>query len=77
MADNVDNLVLEQLRPIRETLGQMLGEIRGMCSDFDEKIDGSSGKVLANTTVVMALAQYIGTMNERVEHIEAHLGIAT
>lgn len=72
MAEGVDNLVLEQLRLIRETLGQMQGEMRSMRGDIEDL----SGKVLANTTVVMSLAMYIGAMNQRVEHIEDHLGIA-
>ena len=79
MNDNVENLILAQLRDIRAKFDSIDARFDSIDARFEEvkaRIDDLSDKVRANTTVVMSLAMYIGAMNERVEHIESHLGIS-
>ncbi|MES2433879.1 MAG: hypothetical protein V4586_08660 [Pseudomonadota bacterium] len=63
MAPNVENLVLEQLRLIREDLGQVKVKI----DDLTMKTDG-------HTALLIGLGKYIHDIDERVEHIEEKLG---
>ena len=65
MADEPINLVLERLPLIRETLGKMQGDITELRDEM-----------IGQRTVLIGLGTYIGAINERVEHVEAHLGIA-
>jgi archaellum component FlaC len=75
MAENVDNLVLEQLRLIRETLGQMQDEIKDMRRDFNDKIENVTVKVNANTAILIGFGHYIHSIDERVEHLEKIMGV--
>ncbi len=63
----VDNLVLEQLRLIREDLGSLkvdLAEFKAEAhSDF-----------MAQKTMLFGLASVIGQIDERVEHLEQKMG---
>ncbi len=66
MAENVDNLVLEQLKLIREDLKGVHGKI----DDLTVKVDG-------HTAILIGLGKYIHDIDGRVEHIEEKLGIET
>ena len=55
MAENVDDLVLKQLRLIPETLGQIEGRLRSV----DDKIDDLKTGRQRQTGIIMALAGYI------------------
>lgn len=71
MAENVDNLVLEQLRLIRE-------DFRRMDRRFDEleaKVDELGVRAQSTEGVLFGLGGYIRSIDERVEHIERKLGI--
>ncbi len=75
MSENVDNLVLEQLRLIRE-------DIRKVEEQFSHRIDGLETKVDDLTLrsqsiegVLFGLGGYIRSIDQRVEHIEDKLGV--
>ena len=68
MAENVDNLVLEQLRLIRS-------DIQKLDAKLSERVDGLEAKVDGNTGILVALGRYLHDIDNRVEHIEAKLGI--
>ena len=66
MAENVENLVLAQLREIRQRLDSIeegIGELK----------TGQQGQ----TGVIMALAGYIRDIDVRVEHLESKIGGAS
>ena len=74
MMAEVDNLVLEQLRLIRE-------DLRRMDTRFDElemKISAEFGDVRADvhgqTMMIFGLSTVIGQIDKRVEHLEQKMG---
>jgi hypothetical protein len=64
MAEEPDNIVLKLLREIRDRLDVVEGKI----DDLAVKSDGHTG-------LLVGLGKYIHDIDERVEHIEAKLGI--
>jgi len=67
MAENVDNLVLEQFCLIRSDLARIE-------SRFDEKIDDLSGKMDDQMAILIGLGKYIHDIDGRVEGLEAAIG---
>ena len=70
MGESVDNLVLEQLRLIREKLGQ----VEGMIGELAEKIDDLKLGQEGQTGILIGLGQYIHSIDTRVEHLEQKMG---
>ena len=68
MNENVENLVLEQLRLIRSDIKLLEEKLSGRIDSLESKVDG-------NTGVIIALGRYLHDIDNRVEHIEAKLGI--
>jgi len=68
MNENVENLVLEQLRLIRSDIKLLDQKLSGRIDSLEAKVDG-------NTGVIIALGRYLHDIDNRVEHIEAKLGI--
>jgi hypothetical protein len=68
MNENVENLVLEQLRLIRSDIKLLEEKLSGRIDSLEAKVDG-------NTGVVIALGRYLHDIDNRVEHIEAKLGV--
>ena len=71
MNDNVENLILAQLRDIRE-------EFRRMDKRFDDleaKVDDLAIRAQSTEGVLFGLGGYIRSIDQRVEHIEKKLGI--
>jgi hypothetical protein len=66
MAD-VDNLVLEQLRLIREDLGSLKVDL----AEFKTEVHSD---FMAQKTMLFGLASVIGQIDERVEHLEQKMG---
>ena len=66
MSEGTDNLVLEQLRLIREDIGGVKAQI----GELDVKVDG-------HTALLIGLGKYVHDIDQRVEHIEEKLGIKT
>jgi tetrahydromethanopterin S-methyltransferase subunit G len=70
MAENIDNLVLEQLRLIRE-------DFKHIDKRFDEltaKVDELGVRAQSTEGVLFGLGGYIRSIDERVENIEKKLG---
>ncbi len=67
MSENVDNLVLEQLRLIRADLSELKSDM----ADFKADVRNDA---LAQQTMLFGLAGVIGDIRERVEHLEQKLG---
>ena len=67
----VDNLVLEQLRLIRDRLGSIESTLGTMTEKMDDLKIGQEGQ----TGMLVALARYIHSIDGRVEHVEEKLGI--
>ncbi len=71
MNDNVENLILAQLRDIRD-------EFRRMDQRFDAleaKVDDLAIRAQSTEGVLFGLGGYIRSIDQRVEHIEQKLGI--
>lgn len=71
MASSVDNLVLEQLRPIREDFNRMDKRF----DDLTAKVDELGVRAQSTEGVLFGLGGYIRSIDERVEHIEKKLGL--
>ena len=66
MAEGVDHIILEQLRLIRDDLSEVKTRL-GNVETSQKSLKG----------MMFGLAGYIRGIDERVEHIEAKLGIET
>ncbi|NHB78008.1 hypothetical protein [Rhodobacter calidifons] len=64
MTENVENLILAQLREIRERLGKI-----------EAGLDDVKTGQQSVTGILIGLGGYIRAIDERVEHIEEKLGI--
>ena len=71
MAESVENLVLEQLRLIREDFRRMDGRFDAL----EGKVDHLGTKVQSVEGILFGLGGNIRSIDERVEHIEQKLGI--
>jgi hypothetical protein len=74
MASGVDNLVLEQLRLIREELGALRGELSEFKAQTKAGFDDLQGEILGAKTMMFGLATVIGQIGKRVEHLEQKFG---
>lgn len=63
MSENVDNIVLDQLRLIREDLKSVKEQIGGL----HVKTDG-------HTALLIGLGKYMHDIDQRVEHLETRIG---
>ena len=77
MAKSVDNLVLEQLRLIREDIRQTKAELSAQIEAVETKVDELAIRMQSVEGVLFGLGGYIRSIDTRVEHIEAKLGIPT
>ena len=73
MSENVDNLVLEQLRAMREDMKRMEGKIDTLTQGMDDV----GGRVDGLSIILVNFGTNIHDLNERVGHIEQKLGIDT
>ncbi len=67
----MDNLILEQLRLIREDFRR----IDKRFDDLETKVDELGARAQSTEGVLFGLGGYIRSIDERVEHIERKLGI--
>ena len=71
MAPNVENIVLEQFKLIREDFKRMDKRF----DDLEAKVDELGIRAQSTEGVLFGLGGYIRSIDERVEHIEKKLGI--
>jgi hypothetical protein len=75
MAENVNNLVLEQLRLIRSDIQTLDEKLSGRIDGLEAKVDDLAVRAQSTEGVLFGLGGYIRSIDERVEHIEKKLGI--
>ena len=68
MNDNVENIILEQLRELRRENAELRAEISDRFDALDLRVEGLTG-------ILVGLGQYVHSLDNRVEHIEEKLGI--
>lgn len=76
MAPNVENLVLEQLRPIRADIQALDDKLSGRIDRLEAKVDDLAIRAQSTEGVLFGLGGYIQSIDQRVQHIEEKLGIA-
>ena len=74
MAENVDNLVLEQLRLIREDLRRMDQRFDALDASMAKQFADVKTELHGNKMMIFGLANVIGQIDKRVEHLEEKLG---
>jgi hypothetical protein len=67
MAENVDNIILEQLRLIREDISRVEERLGSKIEHLEAKVDGHTG-------VMIALGRYVHDIDQRVERLEEKIG---
>lgn len=75
MNENVENLVLEQLRLIRDDLQRIDGRIDALDTRLSGRMDSVDDRLQSVEGILFGLGGYIRGIDQRVEHIEAKLGI--
>ena len=68
--EKVENIILAQLREMREEMSSNYAKIEERLGSVEAKVDGT-------TAVLIGLGKYIHDIDARVEHIEEKLGIET
>ena len=74
MAENVNNIILEQLRLIREDLGGLKAEMKALESRMDTRFDEIAGELHGHKMMIFGLSTVIGHIDKRVETLEAKIG---
>ena len=75
MNDNVENIILEQLRAVRTELKSMNDRFGSLESKVDEGFEEVEAGNRALQGMMTGLFGYARSIDERVEHIEKKLGI--
>ncbi|MBN2760356.1 MAG: hypothetical protein JXQ79_07635 [Rhodobacteraceae bacterium] len=70
MAESTDNLVLEQLRLIREDLGKVPARF----DDMDARFDELDTELHGHKMMIFGLSNVIGQIDKRVEQLETKIG---
>lgn len=75
MAENVDNILLEPLRLIREDLRRMDGRFDALEARMSHEFDGVKAELHGHTMMIFGLSNVIGQIDKRVGHVEEKLGM--
>jgi hypothetical protein len=75
MNKNVENLVLEQLRLIRADIQRLDDKLSARIDGLEAKVDNLAVRAQSTEGVLFGLGGYVRSLDQRVEHIEAKLGI--
>jgi hypothetical protein len=75
MNENVENLVLEQLRLIRADIQGLDDKLSARIDGLEAKVDNLAVRAQSTEGVLFGLGGYVRSIDERVEHIEVKLGI--
>ena len=75
MNENVENLVLEQLRLIRLDIQRLDDKLSARIDGLEAKVDNLAVRAQSTEGVLFGLGGYVRSIDERVEHIEVKLGI--
>ncbi len=75
MNENVENLVLEQLRLIRSDIKGLDDKLSARIDGLEAKVDNLAVRAQSTEGVLFGLGGYVRSIDERVEHIEVKLGV--
>jgi hypothetical protein len=75
MNESVENLVLEQLRLIPSDIQRLDDKLSARIDGLEAKVDNLAVRAQSTEGVLFGLGGYVRSIDERVEHIEAKLGI--
>jgi len=75
MNENVENLVLEQLRLIRSDIQRLDDKLSARIDGLEAKVDNLAVRAQSTEGVLFGLGGYVRSIDNRVEHIEVKLGI--
>ncbi len=75
MNENVENLVLEQLRLIRSDIQRLDDKLSARIDGLEAKVDNLAVRAQSTEGVLFGLGGYVRSIDERVEHIEVKLGV--
>jgi len=75
MNENVENLVLEQLRLIRSDIQRLDDKLSARIDGLEAKVDNLAVRAQSTEGVLFGLGGFVRSIDNRVEHIEAKLGI--
>lgn len=67
MAENVDNLIIEQLRGIRDDIRKLDGKIDEVNENLTTRIDALQG-------ITIGLGHYVHALDDRIEKLEDKIG---
>ncbi len=71
MNENVENLILTQLRDIRAEMAEMKAQATLDKHELVERLENIQTAVGGHSVMLNALAGYIGGMEHRIEQLEA------
>lgn len=75
MNENVDSIVLEQLRLIRDDLRKMNTRFDELQVKMSSEFDDVKTELHGHTMMIFGLSNVIGQIDKRVEHVEEKLGM--
>ena len=75
MNDNVENLILAQLREMREEMGKNFAKIEDRLNKVDDQMETVEAKLDGHLSLLVGLGKYLHDIDARVEHIEEKLGV--
>ena len=75
MSENVDDIVLEQLRLIRDDLRKMNTRFDEFEVKMSAEFDDVKTELHGHTMMIFGLSNVIGQIDKRVEHVEEKLGM--
>ncbi|MGR3467914.1 MAG: hypothetical protein ACU0CI_08535 [Shimia sp.] len=75
MNDNVENMILVQLREMREEVREFRAENAARFAGIEERLENLEAGQQALQGVMLGLGRSLYLLEDRVEHIKAKLGI--
>ncbi len=74
MSENIDNMVLEQLRLIREDLNGLRDGMQSLEARMDARFDDIEAELQGHRMMIFGLSSVIGQIDKRVERLETKIG---
>ena len=75
MNENVENLLLEQLRSIREEIGGLQTGLKSLETRMDERFTDLETELHGQRAILIGFGSYIHAIDSRVEKLKERLGV--
>ena len=75
MSEHVDNVLLEQLRLIREELGDMRSGLTSLETRMEDRFSDLETELHGQRAILIGFGSYIHAIDTRVEKLEDKLGV--